>query len=420
MSMTYAAISPRSYWNTSGLSETFSSQKEQDIAFYKSKTSPFPSGHTTLERLKEKILLADFSDEYQLTQNQNHYSPQDLKYTTAFHLSRVWVEKYTQRKVEPKYDQPLDEIILNYETDPFDRGLIQVINTTQLKIEPQIKAQKILTIPEKTRLIPISFEKGFVKVLYQKKFGYIDINDCISKFDFVKFAISFQSKTNTWETIERRDFDSLITREQKTIHLSHLKAFLVNEKIAITIENDKKLPKWSLLQIQKKSVTSWIQSELKGHGAIWWKKNKFEAKNQNTLSIDDLLKKDISSVSLDSTNPKKGLISSHGVYISQDGQNWKEIPQFKGFSGPVYYFNESIFFVGNFKTLNGGKTFENYIQVEKVSEAIKKTTGYIPKKIKITKIKMQKPISVVIEVHTGFSAVKLKSPLFAQDWKPLR
>lgn len=423
-----AAIGPNSIWKTSGVSEAFHSQKEQDIAFFKTKDSQFPSGYATLERLKEKVFKTDDGEEYTLQLGQNYFSAKDLKFVTAFHLSQVWIEKYSRRKVSPDLTKTMDEIYLNYETDPLDRGFVQVSEKTQLLEQANLKSKKLSTIPEGVRLIPITFENGFVKVMFEKKFGFIDINACLSKFDFARFAIDFNSKNNSWSQVLRRDFDHLITAN-KTIHFAQTRALAVDELKAIILENtewidikQKKdtLKKYSTLQFKKIKTEHWAQSELKGHGLIWWKVPKFKAMDQKTLSINDLLKKDIISVSFDPENSKKGLLSSDGVYISQDGENWREIPQFKGFSGPVYYVNENVFFVGNFKTLDGGKTFENYIQIEKLSDVIQSYTGYSPKKIKITKIKLQKPMSVVVDINTGYTDVKLKSPLFAQDWKVVK
>jgi hypothetical protein len=140
----------------------------------------------------------------------------------------------------------------------------------------------------------------------------------------------------------------------------------------------------------------------------------------NTISIDELIKKDIYSVSFHPDNPKKGIASAHGVFVTEDGENWTEISQFKDFSGPVYYHNDSLMFVGNYRSLDGGKTFENYIQVEKVSEAMAQHFGQIPKKIQITKIKMQKPFLVMIDVTAGSKKIRLKSPLFSQEWTSTR
>ncbi|MFN3696320.1 MAG: hypothetical protein ACK4VO_02670 [Pseudobdellovibrio sp.] len=423
-----AAIKPSSVWKTSGVSEAFQSQKVPDIAFYKTKESPFPSGYTTLERLKEKVIKTDDGIEYALQHKQNYFAAKDLKFVTAFHLSQKWIEKYSRRKVNPDLTKTMDEIYLNYETDPLDRGLILITEKTNLYDQPQVKSKSTIEVPVGISLIPITFINGFAKVFYQKKFGYIDINASLSKFDFARFAIDFNAKNNSWSQVLRRDFDQLITNK-KIIHFAKTRALAVDEYKAIVLEDtqwvniqQKKdtLKKYSNLQFRKIKTESWALSELKGHGQIWWKIPKFKAFDQKTLSINELIKKDIISVSFDPENPKKGILSSDGVYMTQDGENWREIPQFKGFSGPVYYVNDKIFFIGNFKTLDGGQTFENYIQVEKLSDVIQTYTGYSPKKMKITKIKIQKPMSVVVDINTGYTDVKLKSPLFIQDWKVVR
>ena len=402
------------------LSELFAGRKTKEIPFYKSKMSIFPSGHASSDKLSHQVVSSESSDAFYLAKDEKKISPSLVPNITAFHLSRVWIEKYSKRRVKPNNSTDLATILLNYDTDPYDRGLILTLNDTKLRASADVKAAALKTIPKLNYFIPISFEKGFIKILFNGQFGFVDINDCISKYDFAKFAYSFKSKTNTWEVVNHREFDSLITDKSESLQLAEIKGLVVDQKLAYAFKENEHYPKWTSFKLVKEKTKPWIQSVVKGHGTVWWQRPDTEIIAKNTISIDDLIKKEIYSVSFQENNPKKGLASAHGVYITEDGQTWSEITQFKDYSGPVYYFSDSLMYVGNYRSLDGGKTFENYIQIDKVSSAITKSTGIIPKKIQITKIKVQKPYSVVIDVQTGSKKIRLKSPIFSQDWAQIK
>lgn len=416
----FAAVDSLSNNQAPVLSELFAGRKTKEVPFFKSKMSVFPSGHASLERLNEQMVSSESHDAFYLAKDEKKISPTLVPNITAYHLSRVWIEKYTKRRVKPNNEMDLATILLNYDTDPYDRGLVLTLNETKLRKTAHAGATALKTIPKFNYFIPISFEKGFIKILYKNEFGFIDINDCISKYDFAKFAFSFKSKTNNWEVVERRVFDTLIIADNPSMHLAEIKGLIVDQKLAFAYKENEHYPKWTSFKLVKEKAKPWLQSHIKGHGLVWWQRPDTEILAKNTISIDELIKRDIYSVSFQSDNPKKGLVSAKGVFITEDGQNWTEIAQFKDYSGPVHFFSDLLMFVGNYRSTDGGKTFDNYIQVDKVSSAISKSTGVQPKKIQITKIKVQKPYNVVIDVHTGTRKVRLKSPIFSQDWTPVK
>lgn len=422
------AIPVNSPYKMPVLSEQFAHKKSSQIPFFKDKSSPFPSGYASLERLSSNLIQSELGETFFLEKDYKKISPALVPYVTAFHLSRVWIEKYTKKRVKPNHHLDLTTLLLNYETDPYDRGLLLTLKKSALKEKADLKSKTLKNISEFNYFIPISFDKGFVKVLFQNQFGYIDMNDCISKFDFAQFAYSYKSKNNSWNIVKKREFDFFLIQKNEahekteiaSMHLNEVKGLVVDQRLAISFKPNDSYPTWTSFQIKKEKAKPWQQSQLTGHGKVWWQKPELSLMNNQPITIDQLIKKDIYSVSFQASQPKKGLASAQGVYITEDGQNWTLIPQFNDYSGPVYYHNDLILFVGNYKSIDGGKTFDHYIQVDKVSKAVSEHFGIQPKKIKITKIKMQKPYNVLIDVSTGSKKVRLKSPLFAQDWKPLR
>ena len=138
------------------------------------------------------------------------------------------------------------------------------------------------------------------------------------------------------------------------------------------------------------------------------------------FTVDEILAKKISYASFHPENPYRGLVSANGVYITQNGQHWRKLPQFEDYNGPVHFFSNDLLFVGNFRSINGGKTFETYIQIDKLAAAIEHQYGFAPRILQVKKIETPTPLKIRIEVDTGFKKIKMESPLFSQDWKPAK
>ena len=419
----FSAVPVQYGWSPPAFSEIFQSQNTDQVPFFKSKNSHFASGYASYDKLLESATLRENGESFYLAKDHKKLALHFLPTVTAFDLSKTWIEKYTRKRIKAKPEMNLVDIILNYQTDPYDRGLVMTLQSTALQQLPQAQSKKIALIKAGTKLIPIRFENVYVKVLYQKKYGYIDMNQTISKFDFAKFIYSVQSIEKNWEAVSQREFDQMVTAvtashpTKKYIQMTAIQGIIVDETLALSHTENLHYPLWSQFHVRKEKTRPWIQSQIKGHGLVWWQKNETALANSQNISIDELLKKEVYSVSFQSDNPKKALASiSTGVYITEDGQVWKPIPQFKGFVGPVYYFNDHYLFVGNYRSQNGGKSFEQYIQIDKISQAIK-NIGMEVRKVKISRIKVQKPYNVLIDLDLGYRTIRMKSPLFAQDWK---
>ena len=95
------------------LSELFAGRKVKEIPFYKSKMSIFPSGFASFDRLNEQMVSSETTDAFYLSKDDKKISPTLVPNITAFHLSRVWVEKYTKRRVKPNNEMDLETILLN-------------------------------------------------------------------------------------------------------------------------------------------------------------------------------------------------------------------------------------------------------------------------------------------------------------------
>lgn len=406
-----------------GLSDT----NTQQMPFFKTPNSPFTSGYISRELLLKHKVQSPTSTESYYSWNQQRYKLTELKPTFATHLSEFVIDKknhlrwkvldltistITAENLETHQTSKFD--IQDLKSDLYDLGFLLVLKDSYLKMTPDDSAKVITTIPQGLRFKALKYKNGFAEIKYQNYTGYLSLSETITKFDLAKIVYADKK----WQFANKRQFDYIITTENKKIHLSKIEGIVTPDNKGIIASNTQPIPMWSQVEVLAESKQTWAQSQIKGHGLVWWKLNRSE--NVDIYTIDDLLKKDVSSVSFHPKNPLKGLLSANGVYLTEDGFHWKKIPEFEKFNGPVHYFNDLLLFVGNHRSSDGGKTFENYIQIDKLTTAIAGQFGFIPKKLQVKKIETLAPFILRIEIQTSTKKIKMQSSLFTQNWQAVK
>lgn len=400
-------------------------REPNQVPFYKSAASLFPSGSTTLENLRRQLVKSESVSHKYYQWNKIYFGQDELMPLFATHLSKFVIENSTNKRLkvldattqtlqvtEDKAQGVTRKINMSdVRADAYDPGYAMALKDVYLKSKATEKSAVQTTIPQGTRLEVQQFENGFALVNYQNYSGYVSLSEIITKYDLATFVFADKE----WHPVQSRVFEYVITKSKKKIPLNNIQGVITPDHIGIIASSSQKIPLWSKVKVTKSSVAGWQQSYLKEQGLIWWKPNK--EFDQTYYSIDELLKKDISSVSFHPQNPLKGILSSDGIYITENGSQWRKLQQFENFNGPVNYFNDTLLFVGNFRSTDGGATFDNYIQIDKLASAIEVQYGFFPKRLQVRKIEALAPFKMKIEIDTGIRRIKMESPLFAQDWK---
>lgn len=394
-----------------------------EVPFFKSTTSLFPSGHTTIENLQKQLVTSQKASDNHYKWNKLYFRQDELRPLFATHLSRYVIEAKTNRRYKvveanAKSFQLYDEKngisktaqVHNLMADAYDSGFVMALKDLYLRTSANEKAPIQTTIPQGTQLVAERYDNHFALVKYQSYQGYVDLSELITKYDFATFVFA----KDKWHRVRVRTFDSIATTNNEKIPLNIIKGTITPATRGIIASTSQKIPLWSHVELTQDQVTTWNQSRLKEHGLVWWKPN--PETEQIYYSIDELLKRDVASVSFHPKNPLKGILSSDGVFITENGNSWKKIPQFSNYNGPVHYFNDALLFVGNFRSVDGGKTFDNYIQIDKLASAIEYQFGFFPKKLQVKKIETSPASKLKIEIDTGNRRIKMESPLFAQKW----
>ena len=402
-------------------------KKAFEVPFYKSSKSLFPSGSTNIENLKKQLISTQQGSEQYYKWNKLYFGHDEIKPLFATHLSRhvVDIQSNIRYKVietnvnslqlfDPEKKIFFKKNIEDVQADAYDLGYVMTLRDVYLKNKSNEQALILTTIPQGTRLVVDKYNNEFALVKYQNYEGYINLSEIITKFDFATFVYA----ENIWHQVGQRQFDKIISTKKLSIPLNSIKGMITPDIKGIVASSNQKIPLWSQVESTRNNVTIWNQSKLKEYGSVWWRSLK--EIQQIYFSIDELLKREISSVSFHPQSPLKGILSSNGVYITEDGYYWRKLPQFENFNGPVHYFNDLLLFVGNFRSTDGGLTFDNYIQIDKLASAIEYQFGFFPKKLQVKKIETIAPYKLKLEIETGVRKIKMESPLFAQDWKAAR
>jgi hypothetical protein len=401
------------------------------VPFFKSPESQFSSGYSTFETLQKQQVQKMMTAENVFQWNKKIFRPDEIRPVLPVHLSQFVFDvnkrerwKILESTIQSfKVENTLTKKVSEFQasellSDPSDLGYALTLKDVYLKTSADQNSKILTTIPLGYKLKPIEFKNAFVQVQYKDYKGFVSLSETLTKFDLATMVYTDQK----WQFIKKREYDFMITNDNERIQLNKIERVMTPDTRGIIASSTQKIPIWSQVEVVHGFKPSWIQSELKGHGKIWWKLPKVNS-NENEeafISIDQLIRQPISSISFHPKNASQAILSSNGVYITKEGLHWKKLSQFEHFNGPVHYFNDLLIFVGHYRSVDGGKTFENYIQIDKLAQAIEDQYGFLPKKLQVNKIETKAPYRIKIEIDTGTRKIKMETPLFAQDWKAVK
>jgi hypothetical protein len=422
-----AALIFFSHFTMAAIEPNFYVKKHDQVPFYKSPSSLFSSGSASLDKLKKQLVKSQNNTEKFYEWNKIYFDEDELMPLFATHLSRYVIENETGRRLKVNdtnartllvFDEKINstkKLLLNeVQADAYDLGFAMTLKDSYLRSASTEPSSIKTTIPQGTRLLVENYMNGFALVRYQNYTGFINLNEMISKFDLASFVFA----NNSWHQVEKRISDHIRTKNGVKISLNKIRGIITPKEIGIIASHSQKIPIWSKVKTTKANIIRWQQSLIKGQGLVWWKPNReFE---KLYFTVDEILKRNISSASFHPQNPYRGIVSANGVFVTQNGYHWRKLPQFEDYNGPVHFFSDSLMFVGNFKSIDGGNNFESYIQIDKLAAAVEDQYGFAPKILQVKKIETPTPLKIKIEIDTGFKRIKLESPLLTQNWKPSR
>jgi hypothetical protein len=370
------------------------SNVQKGVYFYRTPQSLFSSGQTSLDFLKNSKIRTEKDHSVLINQDNKHF----------------WLSS--------------DKILRD--TDVYVPGSlgfgINLISST-LRKEPKWTSDAVFHIPSHTKMEILKYDSGWAQVEIQtsteKYVGYVDMNNIVIAADFASFILN---KKKQWKPVLYRELSTLVLEKNERIDLGDIQALItLPNRAIVSVRNDKLgLSLRNQLQIERVEDGEWNVSQLKGHGEVFWKKESEDTvvEDEHYISTEEILKKEITSVAFHPKNPKIGLVSSEGIFLTTDGIKWKQLRSFGKLNFPVAINDAGDMIVGIFYSKNKGESFNSYMKWELLTQLIDFRAQTAIRNLQISEVDFHDTKRLRITWDTGLRKVNIAgNPDFPDSWK---
>lgn len=416
--------------------------------FYKSPYSQFPSGQLSEEELESKKIRSEETNTYQITWDKREFFFETNEMARDIHVSELITanrsfsvpEKKDQKSKESFYIVKNEIVrLIGFQDDWLeiesmksgkrgfvrssdfsafseDIGLALTYMSTFLKETKSDSSKIITTIPQNERLKVLEWNQEKIFVQFNSQKGYVDSGHVILKADFASWTLH---EKLGWTQVKHREGRFVRTKQNELLNISDLKAFVTERTRAFSLAHKENGPKLkSKLEIVDLEPNRWNISKLSDHGEVWWKKLRSMTTVFETKTLSELATKGIYSSDLASGSSTRGLVSAQGIYRTVDGLNWTKIDLFGNENWPICI-TKTAWYVGSFRSLDDGKTFEPFIRWDYLSYLVTNEYQVTPKFFKITKMEAINPEEIKIQMDVGFKRVTFNYNSYQTSWKIL-
>lgn len=298
---------------------------------------------------------------------------------------------------------------------PDDQGLAIPLTRTSLRKEPQWKTETLSFLEAGTRLRLLQVKEDWAEVsllLKPSEKGWVDLSAVVLKHDFASFILP---KGGSWTPVRYRQGRFMITGRGEKVPVEQVQSLMTRPDLGILTEDLKArgLFQRSFVQIKNWESLKWVVSQLPGHGEVFWRDDQSTGAptatsgRTATFSFEEILKKPIFSVAFHPLNPRIGLISAEGIYMTTDGLNWRSLPAFGKDNLAVAISADFELFVGHSRSTDQGKTFQPFLKWEQIAELMEGKSRKAPKILRLVSITPLAQKKIAIEVDTGVKVAKL-------------
>lgn len=423
------------------------------ISFYKSPQSLFVSGQCSREDLEKNILRSEAELSFEVAWDRKSYQfkateilrdAQLLKSALTKELvvlrdkpqslGRFVVSVPAKTEVEVLNTDPLWALVRfknqegwlplqSLEARYTDGGSAVTLLDTYLRAKPSLNARLSQSLPQGTRLQEFRIEKNWLHVLRPQE-GYVDLGHVYLRADFARWA--YHNKLG-WIQVRHRETTSLRTQDNLLFPLTEFTAFITDPARAFVLNAQNQGPqRRSRVEIKKPVAEQWAISKLKDHGEVWWKRDSIPlmaseaAGSLEKIKTEDLLKRPVFSMAFADSKKIQGLVSAKGIYRTDDGVQWHKLDFFGNNDYPVAVHKDGVWFVGSYRSLDHGQTFEPFIRWDRVADVLTQEHVSVGSMMKILKIESLKSPYIQILMDTGSRRVSLQTHILNQTWRAIK
>lgn len=296
----------------------------------------------------------------------------------------------------------------------FNQDTAITITNTQIRESDSWKSSFVATVPSGSKLKVLRLKDTWAEVVFEsvgQMRGWVDLNNVILKADFAAF-IQLNNDPK-WHAVRFREGTVLVTENSYRLEISNVSAMKTRSDLAISIASNEaqKLLLRQHLKVVKADSDIWNLSRLPGHGDVYWKSTSALSPADNNsvvgISTEELLKREIASVSFHPRNPNMGIAAAQGVFITTDGKHWKQLNYFGKKNFPVLIDHVGALYVGGEKSTDQGKTFTSYLRWDQLAHLVESYQGYPNKQMRIKELQSPRPGILELQLETDLGKVKL-------------
>lgn len=293
---------------------------------------------------------------------------------------------------------------------PDDKGLAIPLTKTFLRKDALWKTEILSELKPQTRLRLLSFKEDWIEVSLLTDptvKGWVDVNSVVLKHDFASFILPENGK---WTPVRYRQGSYMISSSGEKIAIEKVQSLMTRPDLGILTQDlEQGLYQRSFVLIKNWESLKWGVSELPGHGQVYWKDDsKSESGSgsktgiaQAVVSFEEILKKPIFSVSFHPANPRHGIISAEGIFMTNDGLNWRRLPFFDNDNLPVAISPDHEIFVGHYRSTDQGASFHPYLKWEQIASLVEGKSKKGSRILRLVRIQPLSSKKVEIEIDTG-------------------
>jgi len=409
------------------------------IKFYKSPRSFFPSGESNMRELEKNWVKDHFEFSYLVQRDKKQFWVQASSAVRDLHLSE-YVYSNDQKQIyriqqmtgSTVFGSPVGGgsaewlSLSNLTPIPEDKGVAITLTATQVRESPSWKSDSVLSLPPGSRLQILKFEDTWAQVTFEsvgKVSGWVDLSNLILKHDFAAFAL--WGEKNKWLSVVYREGSDLMTSDQKRIPLSEVKGLITKPELAISMVTDdsEQLLLRQNLKVLRTESQSWSLSQLKGHGEVFWKKDfstpPAERHFGGKVTIEELMKREVVSVSFHPKNPNFGVVSAGGIYLTLDGKTWNRLARFGEQDFPVLIDGLGFLYIGSQRSHDLGKNFQSYFRWELLTQMLEQKQKSPAQQLKLRGLSNPRPGVLRMELETNSGPLRLAARIdqgFITKW----
>lgn len=415
-------------WNFPAQAAQFSPAR----AFFLSPQSLILSGEAPLRSLEKGWQKDQFQFSYLVEKDRRQFWLKGQDILRDIHLSQFLVSNRNQKNyrvirfsqasvlAEETQSKSQEWLTLTEVTpSPSDLGIAMNLVPTPLRKSADWKSDASIQIPSLTRLKIVDIQDSWIQVEVISEpllKGFVDLNNVVLKSDFAQFAMTSDKK---WQAVRYREGKKLTLKDGQQISVKNLIGLVTQPDLAIstTTSDQHRLFMRQNLKILKTEAEIWAESNLKGHGTVFWKKQQTAAPSQShssSLNNDQILKMEISSVTFHPKAAHLGVVSAQGVYLTKDGTTWDKISLFGNQSHPVHFDDSGVLFVGPYRSYDYGKTFQPAFRWENLTSILESQLKKAVQNMKLVSLSTPVKDQLHIEVQAAGKKLRLAGRLSSE------